>query len=147
MTFELILAEKAHYPIRILCRVLRVSRGGFYAWRPRPLSTRAQNDVRLAVMIRAAHERSRRTYGSPRIHAELQAQGIAVSRKHVARLMRREGLRARLRKRYRCTTMSDHDQPVAANLLDRRFEAEKPNQRWVGDVTEILPGQGSCTLP
>jgi len=97
-------------------------------------------------MIRAAHERSRRTYGSPRIHAELQAQGIAVSRKHVARLMRREGLRARLRKRYRCTTMSDHDQPVAANLLDRRFEAELPNQRWVGDVTEILTGEGKLYL-
>jgi len=107
---------------------------------------RAQNDVRLSVMIRAAHERSRRTYGSPRVHAELHAQGISVSRKHVARLMRDEGLRARIRKRYRCTTMSDHDQPVAANLLDRRFEAEQPNQRWVGDVTEILTGHGKLYL-
>jgi len=67
------------------------------------------------------------TYGSPRVHAELQPQGVAVSRKHVARLMRSEGLQARVRKRYRCTTMSDHDQPVAANILDRRFEAERPN--------------------
>jgi transposase InsO family protein len=97
-------------------------------------------------MIRAAHEKSRKTYGSPRVHAELHAQGIAVSRKHVARLMRNEGLRARMRKRYRCTTMSDHDQPVAANLLDRRFEAEKPNQRWVGDVTELVTGQGKLYL-
>jgi putative transposase len=80
------------------------------------------------------------------VHAELHAQGIAVSRKHVARLMRREGLRARMRKRYRCTTMSDHDQPVAANLLDRRFEAAFPNQRWVGDVTELLTGQGKLYL-
>ena len=139
-------AEKAHYPIRILCHALHVSRAGYYAWRRRPLSTRAQNDVRLAVMIRAAHERSRRTYGSPRVHAELHAQGIAVSRKHVARLMRNEGLRARMRKRYRCTTISDHDQPVAANLLDRRFEAEEPNQRWVGDITELLTGQGKLYL-
>ena len=107
---------------------------------------RARQDLRLAVMIRAAHERSRKTYGSPRVHAELHAQGVAISRKHVARLMRLEGLRARVRKRYRCTTMSDHDQPVAANLLDRRFEAERPNQRWVGDVTEILTGQGKLYL-
>jgi transposase InsO family protein len=107
---------------------------------------RAQRDGRLAVMIRAAHEKSRRTYGSPRVHAELHAQGVAISRKHVARLMRLECLRARVRKRYRCTTMSDHDQPVAANLLDRRFEAERPNQRWVGDVTEILTGGGKLYL-
>jgi len=80
------------------------------------------------------------------VHAELHAQGVAVSRKHVARLMRGEGLRARMRKRYRCTTMSDHDQPVAANLLDWRFEAERPNQRWVGDVTEILTGAGKLYL-
>jgi len=86
------------------------------------------------------------TYGSPRVHAELQPQGVAVSRKHVARLMRSEGLQARVRKRYRCTTMSDHDQPVAANILDRRFEAERPNQRWVGDITEILTGGGKLYL-
>jgi putative transposase len=97
-------------------------------------------------MVRAAHEKSRRTYGSPRVHAELHAQGVAVSRKHVARVMRKEGLRARMRKRYCCTTMSDHDQPVAANLLDRQFEAEKPNQRWVGDVTELLTGEGKLYL-
>lgn len=90
--------------------------------------------------MREAHEKSRRTYGSPRVHAELKAQNVHVSRKRVARSMREQGLRARLRKRYRCTTMSDHDQPVAANVLDRRFEAEKPNQRWVGDVTELEAG-------
>ena len=118
-------AEKAHYPLRILCRALKVSRAGYYAWRRRPPSKRAQNDVRLAVMIRAAHEKSRKTYGSPRVHAELHAQGIAVSRKHVARLMRKDGLRALVRKRYRCTMMSDHDQPVAANLLDRRLRGRQ----------------------
>jgi transposase InsO family protein len=107
---------------------------------------RAQQDLRLSVMIRAAHEKSRKTYGSPRVHAELRAQGVAISRKHVARLMRLEGLRGRVRKRYRCTTMGDHDQPVAANLLDRRFDAEQPNQRWVGDVTELLTGDGKLYL-
>ena len=123
-----------------------MSRAGYYAWRRRPPSLRSQQDVRLAVLVRAAHERSRRTYGSPRVHAELRAQGVHVGRKHVARLMRDEGLRARLRKRYRCTTMSDHGQPVAPNILDRRFEAERPNQRWVGDVTEILTGGGKLYL-
>jgi len=91
-------------------------------------------------------ERSRRTYGCPRIHAELAAQGIYVSRKRVARIMRQEGLRARPRKRFKCTTMSDHDQPVAANVLDRRFTADRPNQRWVGDTTELLTGNGKLFL-
>jgi transposase InsO family protein len=102
--------------------------------------------VKLGVLVREAHEKSRRTYGSPRVHAELKAQNIHVSRKRVARVMRKQGLRARLRKRYRCTTMSDHDQPVAANLLDRRFQAEKPNQRWVGDVTELEAGSTKLYL-
>src|SRR5437588_386144 len=84
---------------------------------PAPALDAARQDLRLAVMSRAAHERSRSTYGSPRVHAELHAQGVAISRKHVARLMRGEGLRARMRKRYRCTTMSDHDQPVAAKAV------------------------------
>src|SRR5204863_1233659 len=101
LRFVFIDAEKALYPVRILCRALKVSRAGYYAWRRRPPSARSQKDVRLAVLIRAAHERSRKTYGSPRVHAELEAQGIATSRKRVARLMRSEGLRARRRNRYR----------------------------------------------
>ena len=85
MTFARIDAEKAHYPIRILCRALKVSSAGYYAWRQRPPSLRAQHNLRLAVLIRAAHERSRKIYGSPRVHAKLQAQVIAISRKHAAR--------------------------------------------------------------
>jgi HTH-like domain/Integrase core domain/Transposase len=146
LRFVFIDAEKATCPIELLCRALRVSRAGYYAWRRRPPSLRSHQDVRLAVLLRAAHERSRKTYGSPRVHAELRAQGVHVGRKHVAGLIRNEGLRARLRKRYRCTTMSDHDQPVAPNIFDRRFEAEAPNQRWVGDVTEILTGGGKLYL-
>ena len=83
---------------------------------------------------------------SPRILKDLKAEDEHVSRKRVIRLMQQQGLVARVRRRYKCTTMSDHDQPVAANLLDRRFEAEQPNQRWVGDVTEILTGQGKLYL-
>jgi transposase InsO family protein len=144
--FGLIDAEKAEYPIARQCAWLGVSRSGFYAWRERPPSARAQEDERLRVLVREAYERSRETYGSPRVHAELRAQGKHVSRKRVVRLMQAEGLVARVRRRYKCTTMSDHDQPVAANLLNRRFEADAPNQRWVGDTTELYIGPSAAKL-
>ena len=95
------------------------------------------------MLIRASHEGSRHAYGSPRVLEDVLAEGIAVSRKRVARLMRAEGLRARARKRFRSTTMSDHDQPIAANVLARQFAAERPNQRWVGDTTEFVIGSSA----
>jgi putative transposase len=93
-------------------------------------------------MIRASFEASRSAYGSPRILEDLRDLDLFVSRKRVVRLMQQEGLRARVRKRFRSTTMSDHDQPVAANILDRKFEAEAPNQRWAGDTTEFTVANG-----
>jgi putative transposase len=90
--------------------------------------------------VRALFEASRQRYGSPRIWEDLREQSIRVGRKRVVRLMKAEGLRARARKRFRATTMSDHDQPVAANLLNREFTAAAPNQRWVGDTTEFVIG-------
>ena len=140
MKFALIDAEKANYPVATACRALGVSRAGFYAWQERPESQRAGDDRRLAVKVREAFERSRKTYGSPRIHRELDAQGERVSRKRVIRLMQEQQLQARVRRRFKCTTMSDHALPVAPNLLERRFEAEAPNQRWVGDTTELRVG-------
>ncbi len=125
-----------------MCRALEVSRAGYYAWQQRPESDRAREDRRLSVLVRAAHEESRRNYGSPRVHADLIEQGERVGRKRVARIMRETGLKGRIRRRYKCTTMSDHEQPIAPNLLGRRFEASAPNQRWVGDTTEILVGNG-----
>jgi transposase InsO family protein len=118
-----------------------VSKPGFYAWRHRPESVHERDDRRLALLVRESHERSRCTYGSPRVHADLAAQGEHVSRKRVIRLMQEQELEARVRRRYKCTTMSDHDQPVADNLLARRFEADVPNQRWVGDTTELRIGE------
>jgi putative transposase len=144
--FALVDAEKAEYPIAEMCAWLGVSRSGFYSWQARPESAHAVEDRRLAVLVRAAHERGRKTYGSPRVHAELADEGEHVGRKRVARLMREQDLVARARRRYKCTTMSDHDQPVAANLLDRRFHAEEPNQRWVGDTTELLVGASGAKL-
>jgi putative transposase len=140
--FAFIDAEKAAYPVNALCRCLKVSRSGFYAARTRPASTHAATDGRLRVLVRASFDASRRRYGSPRIHADLADQKVRVSRKRVARVMREEGLKARARKRFKCTTMSDHDQPVAANLLNRDFTAAAPNQRWVGDTSEFLVGEG-----
>lgn len=140
MKFSFIDAGKTEIPVAKLCKFLGVSRAGFYAWRGREESKHAQEDRRLAVLVREAHERSRKTYGSPRVHAELAASDEHVSRKRIARIMRQEGLAARVRRRYRCTTMSEHDQPVAANILDRRFDADAPNELWVGDTTELLIG-------
>jgi transposase InsO family protein len=141
--FAWIAAEKAEYTVVECCRALRVSPSGFYAWQQRPESTHAARDRQLRVLIRASHEGSRRAYGSPRVLEDLIEQGIPISRKRVARLMQAEGLRARVRKRFRSTTMSDHDQPVAANVLARQFLAERPNQRWVGDTTEFLIGSSA----
>jgi transposase InsO family protein len=103
-------------------------------------------DGRLAVLMHGAHERSRQTYGSPRLHAELQANAVFVSRKRVIRIMQGEGIRRRVRRRYRGTTMSDYDQPVAANILDRKFDPAAPNKSWVGDVTELITQDGRLYL-
>ena len=127
-------------PLTHLCQILNVSRSGFYAWARRPPSAHARRDRQLRVLIRASHEASRRTYGSPRIHRDLHEQGHRVSRRRVIRLKQAEGLTARARKRFKRTTMSDHDQPVAANVLGQDFVAEAPNRRWVGDTTEFVIG-------
>ena len=140
MRFTFIAAKKAEHTVTILCRCMRVTRSGFYAWCRRPESQHARDDRRLKVLVRASFEENKHRYGSPRVHEDLIEQTERVSRKRVVRLMQEEGLKARVRKRYKLTTMSDHDQPVAANLLDRQFEAEAPNQRWVGDTTEFVIG-------
>jgi len=139
--FAFIHVEKASYPITKLCDSLDVSRAGYYTWCARPESVRTREDKRLGQLVREAHERSRRTYGSPRVHAELAAGGEHVSRKRVIRLMQEQELKGRVRRRYKCTTMSDHDMPVAPNLLAQHFEADAPNQRWVGDTTELRVGE------
>ena len=104
------------------CRALAVSPSGFYAWQERPASARTMRDGQLRVQIRASHGASRGRYGRPRVWKDLYEAGERVSEKRVGRLMREEGLRARVRKRFRSTTMSEHDQPVAANVLARQFD-------------------------
>jgi putative transposase len=139
--FRFIAAEKVSHSLTLLCRCMRVTRSGFYAWKRRPQSARAAQDRRLKILVRTSFEASAHRYGSPRIYRDLLEQDVRVSRKRVIRLMQEDGLKARVRKRFKCTTMSDHDQPVAANILDRHFTAEAPNQRWVGDTTEFVIGE------
>jgi len=140
--FRFVEAEKASYPVRLLCRCLSVSRAGYYAWRRRRVSARAREDAQLAVEIAASHAESRRTYGSPRVLRDLRDQGRRVSRKRVARLMRELGLVARRRRRFRATTDSKHAFPVAANVLMREFEVPAPNTAWVTDITYVATGEG-----
>jgi transposase InsO family protein len=119
-----------------------VSTSGFYVWIDRPASAREREDQRLSVLVREAHGRSRGIYGSPRVHAELAAQGVRTSRKRVVRLMQAGELQGRTRRAFVTTTDGHHDQPVAPNVLDRDFTATAPNQRWVGDVTYLRTPEG-----
>jgi len=140
--FACIEAEKACFPVALMCVMLGVTRSGFYAWRRRAPSRRNIEDQRIGIEVAESHRRSRRRYGSPRVHAELRQNGRRVGRKRVARLMRQQGLYARPKRKWRRTTMSDHRQPVAPNLLDRRFSAEAPNTAWVSDITYIWTREG-----
>ena len=134
--------EKATHPIATLCRVLGVSSSGYYAWCDRPPSVRTKADRDLLVQIYAIHERSRGTYGAPRIHAELRAQGVRCGRKRVARLMGQAGLTGAQRRRYRGTTRQHPDAVAAPDLVQRDFTASQPDQLWVADVTYVATGEG-----
>jgi putative transposase len=142
MRFAFIDVEKASYPMRILCRVLRVSRSGYYAWRARKPSTRALEDERLRPKIVEAFETGRGTYGSPRVRDERVDQGFEIGRKRVARLMREMGLQGVTPRKFRVTTDSDHDHPIAENVLARNFEASGPNEKWATDITYVWTGEG-----
>jgi putative transposase len=140
--FRLIATERAVYPVRVLCRALGVSASGFYAAHGRPPSPRAQLDTTLRQRLRVEAAAARHTYGSPRLHRCLQAAGHAVGRKRVMRLMRAEGLHARRRRRFRRTTQSAHDQPIAPNHLARGFRVQRPNQVWAADLTYLETAEG-----
>jgi len=135
-------AEKAEFPVALMCRALEVSRSGFYAWGVRPESERSKENKRLTLEIKKVHEESRRTYGSPRVHAELQEHGFEVGRNRVARLMRESGLQAKGKRRFKKTTDSEHGRPVAPNRLSRKFDVEAPNTAWAGDITYLWTSEG-----
>jgi putative transposase len=139
-------AHQADYSVRTMGRLLGVSPSGYYAWARRGKSKRAQADKRLLEQIRAIHQRSRGTYGAPRVQAELKAQGLAVSRKRVARLMREAGLEGASRRRRFNTTVRDRDRRPAPDLVERRFTAEGPDRLWVADITYIPTWSGFLYL-
>ena len=140
-------ANQADFPVRTLCRVLKVSASGFYAWRDRPPSPRALEDAQLTERIRRIHLASDGTYGSPNIHAELRDEGKRVGCKRVARLMRAAGLRGVSRRRgFVVTTRRDPKQRPAPDLVKRRFTAAGPNQLWVADLTYVPTWAGVVFL-
>jgi putative transposase len=143
MRFAFIAAKKAEHRVTILCRCMRVTRSGFYAWARRGLSARAQRDLVLRTKLRAFHAASGDRYGRPRLWKDLREDGEAVSEKRVRRLMRDEQIQGRVSKRFKQTTNSDHTDPIAANVLARDFTAAAPNQRWVSDTTEFVIGDGA----
>jgi putative transposase len=130
------------YSINVLCETLGVSLSGYYAWRKRPMSQHQQEDNQLAEHIQAVYQACRQVYGSPRIHAELRDQGITVSRKRVARLMREQGLSACRRHHRTITTRSEPGARVAPNLLDQDFTASRSNEKWTGDITAVWTYEG-----
>jgi putative transposase len=132
-------AHQAMYPIRTMAHVLKVSASGYYAWRSRPASARAAADADLTRRIRTIHAGSRGTYGAPRVHAELKADGLSVGRKRIARLMRAGGIAGVSRRRsVPITTRQATDHHPASDLVRRNFMAERPNELWVADIT-FLP--------
>lgn len=142
MKFAFIAVEKASFPVAALCKILGVSRSGFYAWNDRVPSARSLEDARLRIHVAALYERGRKVVGAPSIHAALHANGFNVSRKRVARLMRELGLRSLRKRRFKATTDSNHSLPVAENILDRKFEVDAPNVAWVTDITYVWTSEG-----
>ena len=143
MKFAFIREHCRTWPVGVICRVLKVSRSGFYAWRKRPASARARRQQELLEKIRIAHQENQELYGSPRVHRALLIDGQIVSRNTVARLMRQAKIRAKSRRRFiPRTTNSAHQKPVADNKLNRDFAAGSINRKWLADITYIPTDEG-----
>jgi len=139
-------AHQAEHAVATMCRVLGLSPSGYYAWRHRPLARRKQTDVILAGRIHRIHTESRGTYGAPRVHAELRAEGTAIGRKRVARLMRTAGLQGMSRRRFVITTRRDPAAQPVEDLVQRHFAVTAPNQLWVADITYVPTWAGFLYL-
>ena len=145
-SYRLIEAERTRFPVQFMCRMLEVSRSGYYGWRDRPPSKRSRENAALTEKVREIHRRSRETYGSPRVHAELRALGTRCGRKRVARLMRKAGLRGCTRGRGKRTTRRSGRAVPANDLLRRSFVATEMDKVWVADITYVATDEGFLYL-
>lgn len=142
MRYRFIKEHAREFAVHLMCQALEVSRSGYYAWCKRPPSERALSDEELLVHIREIFHENRRTYGYPRVYRELAERGIRCGKHRVARLMRQDDLRTVHKRRYRVTTQSKHDRPVAPNVLGQDFQAEAMNEKWLTDITFIPTDEG-----
>ena len=142
MIFGFIDAHQPEWPVTVMCDILQVSTAGYYAWRDRPVSVGQERRDRLIAEIRVIHDTVKARYGSPRIHAELVARGSPCCINTVAKLMQTQGIAAKTARKFRHTTDSNHDLPVAENLLDRAFDPATANEAWVSDFTFIPTREG-----
>lgn len=142
MKFAFMQTHANQFSIERMSKMLKVSRNGYYKFISSPPSTREEENKLLLTKIKLIHAKSRETYGSPRIHATLLLEGKTCSRKRVARLMRKSGIQAKMKKRFKTTTKVNPKAKVAPNVLNRDFTAMKPNQRWVADITYIATTEG-----
>jgi len=134
--------HQTQFPVSVMCSVFQVSRSGYYAWNKRPESTRSKENRELSQEIAAIHRESDGIYGSPKIHGELQRRGKRHGKNRIVRLMRKDGLYSKTKRKFRVTTDSSHSQPVAPNLLNREFTPARANQAWVCDITYIWTAEG-----
>ncbi len=133
---------RQQFPVAVMCRVLDVSESGYHAWRKRPVSPRARENARLETEIKAAHQRTRQTYGPERLQADLADNGIQVGVHRIKRLRRKLGIRCKQKHKFIATTDSAHALPIAPNLLNRQFTATAPNKTWLTDITYIPTKEG-----
>jgi len=142
MKYQFIDKYRSVYRVEKMCRILNIGRSSYYAWKRRRKSVRDEENEVLVFKIKLVHGKSRKTYGSPRITAELRARGIRCGKNRVARLMRKNGIMAKTKRRFKITTDSKHNLPIAENLLGQEFTADAPNKTWTGDITYIWTRRG-----
>jgi putative transposase len=138
---------RQQYPVPPMCRFMGVSTSGYYAWRKRPLSLRDQQEPGLEAQVRAAHERSRQTFGPERLQKDLANHGVQIGVHRIKRLRAKLGLRCKQKRKFKATTNSTHNLPVAPNILDQDFSVSAPNQAWCGDITLYLSGVANSFHP
>jgi len=142
MKYQFIADQCSGISVEKMCRFLKVSRGGYYRWQNHVPGQREQDNERLLEKIKKIFKKGRKVYGSPRIHAELNAEGETCGRKRVARIMKDHGIKAKTKRKFKCTTDSEHQHPIAPNLVEQRFLADDINQLWLSDITYIWTQEG-----